>query len=244
MTAITHTYLLTGADEDFGPRRGGLVILHTTESSPTRNTIQDAMIVAKWQDRSDVLGSYNRLIATDGVLSTVPDNRASGGVNPGSAYFAPRSWLTDILPRSVVFDPNAYALQLSAVGQRLWFDTNGWPDEIIDGFARSIIDEEERIGSGVVVANHADFQPGNRSDAGSIAIKLTMQRYEELTTVRKSTFIDVEDDNPFKADIEWMAANGISAGVGGGKFAPKGVVNREQFAAFLHRYDKLLKKRD
>lgn len=180
MSVITQRYTFSGGGEDFGPRKGaGLVILHTFENAdPLKNTMRDALAGAIWQDRNDVLGSYNRLIAVDGVLSCVPDDRASGGVNPGSDYWAPKAWLYDLLPAYMVNDPNAYALELCAMGRRDYYDANGWPPQIIDGFARSIIEEEERIGRGVVVANHADFQL-NRSDAGK-ALDLTMKRYAEL----------------------------------------------------------------
>jgi hypothetical protein len=49
------------------------------------------------------------------------------------------------------------------------------------------------------------------------------------------TFSDVPPNHPFYNDIEWMAKEGITAGIGGGLFNPKGVVTREQMAAFLHR---------
>ena len=62
MTAITDTFRFTGSGEDFGVRADGIVTLHTTESVATRNTVADAKIVAAWQDRPDILGSYNRLI--------------------------------------------------------------------------------------------------------------------------------------------------------------------------------------
>lgn len=51
------------------------------------------------------------------------------------------------------------------------------------------------------------------------------------------TFSDVPPSSPYFGDVEWMAANGLSAGIGGGKFGPKLNVTREELAAFLHRYD-------
>jgi hypothetical protein len=192
MGVVTDTFRFTGAGEDFGPRGSGLVILHTTESVATRNTVADAILVARWQDRDDVLGSYNRLIATDGVLSCVPDDHASGGVNPASDFFDPKPWLFKMLPSEMVRNPNMVALQLAAVGQRAFFDANGWPAGIIDGYARSIIEEERRTGINMVVANHADFQPGNRTDAGAIAIDLVMKRYAELTAPKEDPMVIAE----------------------------------------------------
>lgn len=181
MSAITAVHLLTGPDEDFGPRADGLVTLHTFENAdPRKNTLRDAIAGAIWQDRADVLGSYGRIIAVDGVLLTVPDDHASGGINPASAYWKPAAWLYKFFSREVIANPNYFTLNLCAMGQAAWYEANGWPSGIIDGFARSIIDEERRIGRSVVVTNHLDFQT-NRSDAGAKCIQLVMKRYEELT---------------------------------------------------------------
>ncbi len=51
-------------------------------------------------------------------------------------------------------------------------------------------------------------------------------------------FIDVGDDNIFKADIEWLAEKGITKGCNppdNTKFCPKDHITREQFAAFWVR---------
>jgi len=194
MTVVTHTYRFTGQGEDFGPRKGaGLVILHTWESAG--NTVADALAGLKWQDRDDTAGSYNRVICVDGVVSAVPDDHISGGVNPASTYFKPRAWLFQVLAANKVNDPNSYALQLCAMGQRAAYDKAGWPPAIIDGFARCILEEEARIGGPVVVANHADFQPGNRTDAGDIAMALVKKRYAELTAE-----VSVADIDTFKLE--------------------------------------------
>ena len=179
MSVVTATYTFVGKGEDFGPRSDGMVTLHTTESPYNKLTVADAITLAKWQDRDDILGSYGRLICIDGVLRTVPDDHASGGINPSSTYFKPRSWLYDFMPREEVLNPNYFTLNLAAMGRKDYFDANGWPPEIIDGFARSIIEEEKRIGRGVVVTNHSDFQT-NRSDAGQICIDLVLKRYGQL----------------------------------------------------------------
>ena len=180
MSAITQRYVFSGSGEDFGPRKGRLfVALHTFENSdPTKNTMRDALAGARWQDADNVIGSYNRLIPVDGVLGCVPDERSSGGINPGSAAWNPDPWLYQYLPAYAVNDPNAYCLQLCAMGQRLYYDTNGWPPGIIDGFARSIIDEEDATGREMLVVNHFNFQD-NRSDAGK-AIDLVLARIKVL----------------------------------------------------------------
>ena len=49
-----------------------------------------------------------------------------------------------------------------------------------------------------------------------------------------ATFWDTPG-SPFLADIEWLAAAGISNGCGGGAFCPASTVPREQMASFLAR---------
>ncbi|HSK92621.1 MAG TPA: S-layer homology domain-containing protein, partial [Candidatus Angelobacter sp.] len=48
------------------------------------------------------------------------------------------------------------------------------------------------------------------------------------------TFSDIANSK-FRADIEWLAAIGITSGCGDGKFCPDGLVTRAQMASFLSR---------
>jgi hypothetical protein len=180
VSVVTHTYRFSGLGEDFGPRASGIVTLHTWEGPYNALTVADGIELLKWQDDGTVLGSYNRVCCVDGVISAVPDDHASGGINPGSRAWAPKAWLYNFLDADEIANPNFFTLNLVALGSKAWFDANEWPPQIIDGFARSIIEEEKRIGGPVVVTNHSDFQT-NRSDAGQKAMDLTMARYAELS---------------------------------------------------------------
>lgn len=190
MSAVTADRRFTGSGEDFGARKGTLSVhLHTVENSdPHKTTVRDAIAVMVWQDRDDILGSYNRIVCTDGVLRCMDDHHASGGINPGSEFFKPVAWLSDFLPLTAIRDPNAWGVNLAAMGQKDYFDREGWPTSIIDGFARSIIDIEDMVQADtgkrpqLVIDNHADYQPGNRTDAGAKCIGLVMERYAQLTT--------------------------------------------------------------
>jgi LAS superfamily LD-carboxypeptidase LdcB len=51
---------------------------------------------------------------------------------------------------------------------------------------------------------------------------------------RAATFTDIADSK-FRADIEWLAAEGLTKGCGDGKFCPDGLVTRGQMATFLVR---------
>lgn len=188
MTVVTHDRRFSGSGEDFGIRFGTLSVhLHTWESGPFKTTIKDAIAGMVWQDRDDTLGSYNRVMCTDGVLRCMDDFHASGGINPSSVYFKPRAWLTELLPAYAVRDPNGWGVNFCAMGSKAQFDQEGWPGRIIDGFARSIIEIEELLFAktgkrpNLVVDLHADYQPGNRSDAGAACLALVMKRYQEIT---------------------------------------------------------------
>ena len=59
-----------------------------------------------------------------------------------------------------------------------------------------------------------------------------------VVTLAAGGFTDVDDDNVFVADIQWMKDNGITKGCNppaNTKFCPKNVVTREQMSAFMHR---------
>jgi hypothetical protein len=191
MSVVTADRRFTGVGEDFGPRKGTLSAhLHTTEpTDPLKTTLRDAIALHIYQDRDDTVGSYNRIICTDGVLRCMDDDHASGGINPFSLHFNPREWLYDFLPYDAVRDPNAWGVNLAAMGRKAYFDENGWPDTIIDGFARSILELEQRFGINLVVDQHADYQPTNRTDAGPICLDLVMKRYEAIKAAP-------EDDMP------------------------------------------------
>ena len=208
MSVVTHVRLHSGAGEDFGPRADGFVCLHTWEGDPLRTTVADALApgALPWQDQDSVLGSYNRVICSDGVIQTVPDGHASGGINPFSAGFRPLTWLYGAADASEVNNPNAFGQQLCFFGRKAHYDANGWPVYMINAAARSWIEEEQRTGRKQVLCNHADFQPGERSDAGPIATALVKQRYLELTRPQ-------EDDMPALRPVRQQWTTGTGPGV-------------------------------
>jgi D-alanyl-D-alanine carboxypeptidase len=54
------------------------------------------------------------------------------------------------------------------------------------------------------------------------------------TPVQAATFTDIAS-SPFRDDIEWLAARGVTNGCGNGQYCPLAVVTREQMASFLVR---------
>ncbi|MEH2933922.1 S-layer homology domain-containing protein [Acutalibacter sp. JLR.KK004] len=53
---------------------------------------------------------------------------------------------------------------------------------------------------------------------------------------RENPFTDIRSGDYFYPYTLWAVDNGITGGTGNGKFSPRDSVNREQIAAFLHRY--------
>ena len=56
----------------------------------------------------------------------------------------------------------------------------------------------------------------------------------ELRWTSRDYFTD-DETSIFEGDINRLAASGITAGCGGTRFCPNGLVTREQMAAFLWR---------
>lgn len=191
---IRTTFRFTGAGEDFGPRADGLITAHSTQSPYNKLTVADAIVLARWQDRADVAGSYNDLICIDGILECMPPSHASGGINPASASFVPEPWLYDLMSREMVHNPNYFTRNVSFMGDCDWFDANGWPPQMIDNFVTVMLEEEARIGSRTILTDHEDFQL-NRHDAGPIANALIRKRYAERTAQ--------EDDMTWVNNVRW-----------------------------------------
>ena len=58
------------------------------------------------------------------------------------------------------------------------------------------------------------------------------------TTGGAATFTDVSADSYYAQAVAWAVENGITTGVGGGRFVPTATCTRAQIAAFLYRYMK------
>ena len=53
-----------------------------------------------------------------------------------------------------------------------------------------------------------------------------------------ANFIDVPADAYYANAVSWAVENGITTGVGGGRFDPNSTCTRAQIATFLYRYMK------
>lgn len=85
------------------------------------------------------------------------------------------------------------------------------------------------------------FRPDEPLDRDTLASLLHRLGGEPDTRApEKPTFVDVPLDHPHRAEIEWLAATGISAGWpaprGTTEFRPETPVTREAAVTFLHRY--------
>lgn len=120
-----------------------------------------------------------------------------------------------------------------AVPQRQWFDDVP-PDHPF--FAEIQWLADRGVTSGTPTATGWVFRPGDRMSRQGMAAFL--HRYAGAAhepAPGTQTFTDVPPTHPFFAEIEWMAAEGLTTGYGDGTFAPGGTVSRQAMAAFLHR---------
>jgi uncharacterized protein (DUF1501 family) len=78
------------------------------------------------------------------------------------------------------------------------------------------------------------FSPADFVTRGQMATFLWRYRGTPSGSPRAG-FIDVPDGRYFTAAVDWLAASGITTGVGGNRFAPDDVVTRGQMATFLWR---------
>ncbi len=78
------------------------------------------------------------------------------------------------------------------------------------------------------------FCPEDPVTRGQMAAFLRRGLEGMVTVGAPVEFVD-DDDSEFEADIEWLAATGITKGCGADRFCPDDLVTRGQMAAFLHR---------
>ena len=64
-----------------------------------------------------------------------------------------------------------------------------------------------------------------------------LYRFDQATATDVATgFADVPPEDPFAAEVAWMATAGITGGYADGTFGPTRTISRQAMAAFLYRY--------
>lgn len=58
----------------------------------------------------------------------------------------------------------------------------------------------------------------------------------DLSGFNNSSFTDVSADAYYRQAVEWAAKNGITSGIGGGKFAPNANITRQDMAVMLQKF--------
>ncbi|MGH2385104.1 MAG: S-layer homology domain-containing protein, partial [Candidatus Limnocylindria bacterium] len=74
----------------------------------------------------------------------------------------------------------------------------------------------------------------SRLRAISLGIVIVLAGLSTTATAAAPTFDDIAT-SPFRGDIEWIAARGITGGCDARRYCPNGVVTRGQMASFLAR---------
>lgn len=105
---------------------------------------------------------------------------------------------------------------------------------------------EQKVSTGWVEGSsrvYRPYSPITRDAMAAFLKRLLGDKLPAATTPTTSPFVDVPTNNPFYAEITWLAQNGISTGweTSGGKkeFRPFANITRDAMAAFLFRTDAL-----
>ncbi len=103
------------------------------------------------------------------------------------------------------------------------------------GIARGNFEHKYLPDASLVRSDFAVFL--HRYDSARLGVKATaVSPAKEPAAPQGKSFRDVGASNPFREDIEWLAATGIADGYSDGAFRPDSAVSREEMAAFLYRY--------
>lgn len=92
---------------------------------------------------------------------------------------------------------------------------------------------ENRIASGYADGTFRPEQAVSRSAMAAFLYRFAGR--PSFTPPKTSPFTDVPKTQQFYKEITWLRSTGITTGIAGGRFNPKGEVTREAMAAFLYR---------
>ena len=106
------------------------------------------------------------------------------------------------------------------------------------GLQHPFFDEVEWMSASGISEGFADGTYRPAANVTRQAMSAFMQRLADgasFTPPASASFSDVGRSHPFFAEIEWMAAEGITTGFGDGTFRPGSAVTRQAMSAFVQR---------
>lgn len=162
------------------------IIWHTTEPSDgTKQLLKDAIGTARWQASTGNTsgGSYNFIVARDGVVLTVQPHQVSWGVATSTTSFQPGRFpfLAENLSPPAVKRPNHYMLNIAVQGRTAWFNANGWPSDTITNCALLTRWLEATYAFDAFFSGHFHWNT-TRSDPGPNLIPAILNRYGQVAT--------------------------------------------------------------
>ena len=213
------------------------------EWSPDGKTI----IYDRWDpDRFDAIYAVDVSTGDQRVLDLQPGDRFDGVFAPDPASPATNgivySWSSytvlessDLFVRSIT--AGALPVQLTDTDevseyQADWQPVPAFP--LVDArFSSFALEIEWLYGEGITRGCAAErFCPGDSLTRGQMASLLV--RALDLPSSPVDAFSD-DDGSTHEPDIDALAAAGVTAGCGGGRYCPAGVVTRAEMASFLVR---------
>ncbi|HEX2925601.1 MAG TPA: S-layer homology domain-containing protein, partial [Ruminiclostridium sp.] len=128
-------------------------------------------------------------------------------------------------------------------GKTVLFQRNPKNLEDISGhWAKPFIDfvTEREIFTGTGANTFSPDTGMTRAMFATVIGHLYENSYGKISTEASNTFADTDPKAYYANYVEWAAAKGIIAGVGGGKFAPDRRITREEMASILYKFAKFL----
>ena len=129
-------------------------------------------------------------------------------------------------------NPTLYSPNASATRAQLWTILARQSDAELNGGA-NWYEKAQNWAKDKGISDGAD--PNGTINRAQMVTMLWRAMGEPVVEITHS-FTDIAADNYYAQAVAWAVRNGITTGVGGGRFDPNGACTRGQIAAFLMRY--------
>ena len=139
--------------------------------------------------------------------------------------------LYDPATKMVTFKTTHFSKYAVGYNKIQFTDVSGWATNAITYLSsRGII-------SGVGIDKYA---PANKITRADFAVILAKIAGADLTKYNTSRFEDINVSDIYAKAVEWVADNGITNGVGNGKYSPNASISRQEMAVMITKLAKVM----
>ena len=207
---------------------------------PVSNVKPDTVAVLVHPDGTEEIVK-NSLPTEDGIQLTVNGNATVKIVDNSKDFIDTRNhWAKDAIDfvsaRGLVNGMNAvsYAPNASTTRAQLWTILARQNDADLSGGATWF----ENAQNWAKEKGISDGANPNGTINRAQMVTMLWRAMGQSAAASGASFADVPADSYYARAVAWAIENGITAGVGGGRFAPNSTCTRGQIATFLYRYMK------